>query len=176
MPCCAAQPDPVTSRDDLAVVGREDPQDVVEQHAGAVGRAWLGWIENVGWHGSRLTMREQIIIRISLGDDVLLRWSSCEDYSAPSSLPSKQRVAGSNPAGRAELWFTCGNAARRRLLSLLPLLRELLIGLDAIGSGSAALGCVNIGAYSLATLATALRQQITGDRLADGANSRPGSV
>jgi hypothetical protein len=51
--------------------------------------------------GPRLTMREQIIIRISLRDDVPLRWPSCEDYSARSSLPSKQRVAGSNPAGRA---------------------------------------------------------------------------
>src|SRR5208282_2441317 len=51
----------------------------------------------------RLTMREQIIIRISLRDDVPLRWPSCEDYSAPSPLPSKQRVAGSNPAGRADL-------------------------------------------------------------------------
>jgi len=49
----------------------------------------------------RLTMREQIIIRISLRDDVPLSWPSCEDYSAPSPLPSKQRVAGSNPAGRA---------------------------------------------------------------------------
>ena len=51
----------------------------------------------------RLTMREQIIIWISLRDDVPLRWPSCEDYSARSSLPSKQRVAGSNPAGRADL-------------------------------------------------------------------------
>jgi hypothetical protein len=31
--------------DDLAVVGREDPPDVVEQRAGAAARAWLGWIE-----------------------------------------------------------------------------------------------------------------------------------
>ena len=51
--------------------------------------------------GPRLTMREQIIIRISLRDDVPLRWPSCEDYSAPWPLPSKQRVAGSSPAGRA---------------------------------------------------------------------------
>src|ERR1017187_9939118 len=46
-------------------------------------------------------MWEQIIIRISLRDDAPLRWPCCEDYSAPSPLPSKQRVAGSNPAGRA---------------------------------------------------------------------------
>jgi hypothetical protein len=51
--------------------------------------------------GPRLTMREQIIIRISLRDDVALCWPSCEDYSARWPLPSKQRVAGSNPAGRA---------------------------------------------------------------------------
>ena len=42
---------------------------------------------------------------ISLPDDVPLRWPSCEDYSARWSLPSKQRVAGSNPAGRADLRF-----------------------------------------------------------------------
>ena len=30
-----------------------------------------------------------------------LRWPSCEDYSARLSLPSRQRVAGANPAGRA---------------------------------------------------------------------------
>src|ERR1039457_7151526 len=46
-------------------------------------------------------MWEQIIIRISLRDDAPLRWPCCEDCSAPSPLPSKQRVAGSNPAGRA---------------------------------------------------------------------------
>src|ERR1035441_10727675 len=50
-----------------------------------------------------LTMREQIITRISLRDDVPLRWPSCEDYSARWPMPSKQRVAGSNPAGRASL-------------------------------------------------------------------------
>jgi hypothetical protein len=38
---------------------------------------------------------------ISLRDDVPLRWPSREDYSARWPLPSKQRVAGSNPAGRA---------------------------------------------------------------------------
>ena len=59
----------------------------------------------------RLTMREQIIIRISLRDDVPLRWPSCEDYSAPSPLPSKQRDAGSNPAGRAK----CSDQVKRRL-------------------------------------------------------------
>jgi hypothetical protein len=32
---------------------------------------------------------------------VPLRWPSCGNYSASSPLPSKQRVAGSNPAGRA---------------------------------------------------------------------------
>ena len=53
----------------------------------------------------RLTMREQIIMRISLRDDVLLRWPSCEDYSARLSLPSKQKGGGSNPSGRAELPF-----------------------------------------------------------------------
>jgi hypothetical protein len=51
---------------------------------------------------------------------------------------------------------------------LLPPPRQLPIDVDAIGSGSAALGCANMGAGSLATLATALRQQITGDRVADG--------
>jgi hypothetical protein len=50
---------------------------------------------------THLTMREQIIMRISLRGDARLRWPSCEDYSAGSPLPSKQRVAGSNPAGRA---------------------------------------------------------------------------
>src|SRR6516162_8598363 len=64
------------------------------------GCVW-GGLRKVGWHGSRLTMREQIIIRISLRDDVPLRWPSCEDYSAPSWLPSEQPVAGSNPARRA---------------------------------------------------------------------------
>ena len=49
-----------------------------------------------------LTMREQIIIQISLRDDVPLRWRFSRDYNARSSLPSKQRVAGSNPAGRAQ--------------------------------------------------------------------------
>jgi hypothetical protein len=39
---------------------------------------------------------------ISLRDDVPLRWPSREDYSARWPLPSKQRVAGSNPAGRAD--------------------------------------------------------------------------
>jgi hypothetical protein len=53
----------------------------------------------------RLTMREQIIIRISLRDDVPLRWPSCEDYSADLSLPSKQPAGGSNPSGRTELPF-----------------------------------------------------------------------
>jgi hypothetical protein len=51
---------------------------------------------------------------------------------------------------------------------LLPPPRQLPIDVDAIGSGSAALGCANMGAGFLATLATALRQQITGDRAADG--------
>jgi hypothetical protein len=46
-------------------------------------------------------------MRISLRDDVALRWPSREDYSARWPLPSKQRVAGSNPAGRAG-WLTCG--------------------------------------------------------------------
>ena len=41
-------------------------------------------------------------MRISLRDDMPLRWPSCGNYSAPSPLPSKQPVAGSNPAGRAE--------------------------------------------------------------------------
>jgi hypothetical protein len=54
------------------------------------------------WTTPCLTMREQIIIRISLRDDVPLRWPSREDYSARWPLPSKQRVAGSNPAGRAK--------------------------------------------------------------------------
>jgi hypothetical protein len=40
-------------------------------------------------------------MRISLRDDVALRWPSCGDYSARWPQPSKQRVAGSNPAGRA---------------------------------------------------------------------------
>ncbi len=48
-----------------------------------------------------------MIMRISLRDDVPLRWLYSRDYSARSSLPSKQRVAGSNPAGRAG-WLTCG--------------------------------------------------------------------
>ena len=38
---------------------------------------------------------------ISLRDDVPLHWPSREDYSVRWPLPSKQRVAGSNPAGRA---------------------------------------------------------------------------
>ncbi len=38
---------------------------------------------------------------ISLCDDAALRWPSYEDHCARLSLPSKQRVAGSNPAGRA---------------------------------------------------------------------------
>jgi hypothetical protein len=57
-------------------------------------------------------MREQIIIRISLRDDVPSSWPSCEDYSAPSPLPSKQRVAGSNPAGRADQRFYLRGTAR----------------------------------------------------------------
>jgi hypothetical protein len=84
-------------------------------------------------------------------------------------MPSKQPVAGSNPAGRAELRLYLRKCCRRDFCGLLRLLRQLLIGLDAIGLESAALGCVNIGAYLLATLATALRQQITGDRIAAGA-------
>jgi hypothetical protein len=40
---------------------------------------------------------------ISLRDDLPLRWPFYKDYSAPPSLPSKQRVAGSSPAGRADL-------------------------------------------------------------------------
>jgi hypothetical protein len=32
-------------------------------------------------------------MRISLQDDAALTWPSCEDYSAPSLMPSKQRVA-----------------------------------------------------------------------------------
>jgi hypothetical protein len=40
-------------------------------------------------------------MRISLRGDVPLRGPSREDYSARWPLPSKQRVAGSNPAGRA---------------------------------------------------------------------------
>jgi hypothetical protein len=51
--------------------------------------------------GSRLTTREQIIIRISFRDHVPSRWPSCGDYSAHPSMPSKQPVAGSSPAGRA---------------------------------------------------------------------------
>jgi hypothetical protein len=35
---------------------------------------------------------------------VPLRWRFSRDYNARSSLPSKQRVAGSNPAGRAEVF------------------------------------------------------------------------
>ena len=91
-------------------------------------------------------------------------------------MPSKQKGGGSNPSGRAVLPFYLRNTAGRWLLLLLPLLRQLLIGLDAIGSGSAALGCVNMGAYLLATLATALRQQITGDRIADGAVAAPSKL
>jgi hypothetical protein len=67
-----------------------------------------------------LTMREQIIIRISLRDDVPLRWPSCEDYSARSSLPSKQRVAGSNPAGRAGKVFTFERGLSSRLSLAFP--------------------------------------------------------
>ena len=67
--------------------------------------------EGRGWGGSRgsadmvprVTMREQIVIRISLRDDVPSRRPSCEDYSAPSWLPSKQKGGGSNPSGRASL-------------------------------------------------------------------------
>jgi hypothetical protein len=40
---------------------------------------------------------------ISLRDDAALCWPAREDHSARLSLPSKQRVAGSNPAGRADL-------------------------------------------------------------------------
>ena len=40
-------------------------------------------------------------MRISLLDDLASCWLFARDYSAPASMPSKQRVAGSNPAGRA---------------------------------------------------------------------------
>jgi hypothetical protein len=40
-------------------------------------------------------------MRISLLDDLASCWLFARDYSARPSLPSKQRVAGSNPAGRA---------------------------------------------------------------------------
>ena len=40
-------------------------------------------------------------MRISLLDDLASCWLFARDYSARPSLLSKQRVAGSNPAGRA---------------------------------------------------------------------------
>ena len=77
--------------------------------------------------------------------------------------------------GALNCGFTYRNAAGRGFCGLLPLLRQLLIGLDPISSGSAALGCANTDADSLATLATALRQQITGDGIADGPRMASGS-
>src|ERR1017187_10524727 len=72
-----------------------------------------------------LTMREQIITRISLRDDVPLRWPSCEDYSARWPMPSKQRVAGSNPAGRASL--TRRNVYPKRVQEDFPSLRAFRV-------------------------------------------------
>ena len=40
-------------------------------------------------------------MRISLLDDLASYWLFARYYSARPSLPSKQPVAGSNPAGRA---------------------------------------------------------------------------
>jgi hypothetical protein len=50
---------------------------------------------------------------ISLRDDAALCWPAREDHSARLSLPSKQRVAGSNPAGRAgQSFLTLPSRAR----------------------------------------------------------------
>jgi hypothetical protein len=52
-------------------------------------------------------MWEQIIMPISFRDEVLVTGPTCGNAQRFLPLPSKQRVAGSNPAGRGlQLWAT----------------------------------------------------------------------
>jgi hypothetical protein len=59
-----------------------------------------------------LTMREQIIIRISLRDDVPSRWSSRRNYSAAAGRGSNPRAVPAAARGGAEV----GSAARSALI------------------------------------------------------------
>jgi len=84
---------------------------------------------------------------ISLCDDAALRWPSYEDHSARLSLPSKQRVAGSNPAGRTIL--TRQNVCYEKVQEVFLLLRAFprvtiedpgWRGLDTLFSAPSTLG------------------------------------
>ena len=95
-------------------------------------------------------------MRISLLDDLASCWLFARDYNARPSLPSKQPVAGSNPAGRADLRLYLRGAAWR----VGCLIGSRLAKVDRGRTGIRRDSCADGEWCSLAAIAIALGQQI----------------
>jgi len=100
-------------------------------------------------------------MRISLRDDVPRRWPSCEDYSAPSPMSSKQPVAGSNPVGRAGLASDLGKHLGLRCYSLAAEAKQPVKPDRQARSGNGVLTQETRSSRLSCWPATALTQQIT---------------